>query len=90
MKSNRRLVWLNLWLLISLLISFNAPLTTQATSTVFSNNPPYIVRGHVYTYGTSDGLADAQVKVEFEVCDDPISVPRVVVLPPTGADGASC
>jgi hypothetical protein len=43
MKSNRRLVWLNLWLLISLLISFNAPLTTQATSTVFSNNPPYII-----------------------------------------------
>ncbi len=88
MKHNRRLVWLNLWLLISLLISFNAPLTTQATSAVFSNNPPYIIRGHVYTYGTSDGLADAQVKVEFEVCDDPISVPRAVVLPPTGADGA--
>lgn len=90
MKHNRYSVWINLWLLISLLISFNLPLKIRADSRVFSNNPPYIIRGYVYTYGTSDGLADAQVKVEFEVCDDPISVPRAVVLPPTGADGASC
>lgn len=53
-----------------------------------SGYPLYVIRGHVYTYGSSNGLANAQVKVEFEVYDDPMSVPRTIVLPPTGADGA--
>ena len=88
MKNNRYFVLINLWLLVSLLVSFNTPLKTQANPRTFSNNPPYIISGHVYVYGTSNGLAGAQVKVEFEVCDDPMSVPRTVVLPPTGADGA--
>jgi hypothetical protein len=56
-------------LTLSVLTSMLAPLRAHAASQVPTNDPPYIIRGHVYGYGTTIGLADAWVKVQYRTCD---------------------
>lgn len=68
MRSRHR-VGIHALLAVSVFVSVLAPLQTQAASQVPTNDPPYIIRGHVYEYGTTTGLADARVQVQYETCD---------------------
>jgi len=73
--------------MVSVLVSGFIPLRVQA-SRVPSNDPPYVIRGHVYITGTTDGLADAGIRLHFQACDDGEPYPRVVDLPLTGVLGS--
>jgi hypothetical protein len=71
-------------LLISVLFSTLAPLRVQAQT----NNPPYVIRGHIYEYGTAVGLAGARIRVDFEDCNGGAPEARFVLLPLTDSSGA--
>jgi hypothetical protein len=88
MKIKRHFTGICTWLVVSALMSGFVPLRAQAASQEPANTPPYVIRGHVYVYDTTTGLAGARVRLQFETCDEAVPASRTVTLPPTDASGA--
>jgi len=88
MKDKRHLTEIHVLLIISVLMSGFVPLQAQAALQVQANDPPYVIRGHVYEYDTRSGLAGARVQVQFEACDGATRYVRTVTLPSTDSSGA--
>lgn len=72
---------------LAILLSGLILLQAQAAPQMQADTPPYIIRGHVYEHGTTNGLGGARVEVTFETCDSGGTGSRTVVLPSTDSSG---
>jgi hypothetical protein len=87
MKIKGKFTGINVLLVISVLVSGLAPLRARAAPHTQTNDPPYVIRGHVYEHDTTNGLWGARVEVTFETCDGGGTGSRTIVLPSTDSSG---
>jgi hypothetical protein len=83
----RRLTGIYVLLAVGVLLSGLVLLRARAAPQAQANDPPYVIRGHVYEHDTTNGLWGARVEVTFETCDGGGTGSRTVVLPSTDSSG---